>query len=103
LLKLTEGKASTLGAARAIDQALDMWPQAAVRDSAGLMTVAASARLAQGDIPETARLTRRAYDIASSTGSPRVLREVSDLRVRLRPHRHMRAVRELDERMLTSR
>jgi transcriptional regulator with XRE-family HTH domain len=104
LLKLGERKTATLGEGRrAFDQALDMWPRAAVRDSAGLLTGAASARLAQGDIPETARLTGRAFEVAAKTGSLRVLRDISDLRARMRPYRHTRAVRELDERLLTSR
>jgi transcriptional regulator with XRE-family HTH domain len=104
LLRLGENKATAVGEGRrAIDEALGMWPQSAVRDSAGLLTAAASARLAQGDVPETARLAGRAFEIASRTGSIRVLRDVSEMRVRLRPYRHTRAVRELDERLLTSR
>jgi hypothetical protein len=104
LLKLGERKAVAVGEGRrAIDQAIDMWPQTAVRDSAGLLTIAASARLAHGDISETARLTGRAFGVASRTGSPRLIRDIADLRTRLRPYRHMRIVRELDERMLTSR
>jgi transcriptional regulator with XRE-family HTH domain len=104
LLKLGERKMTAVGeGGRVIDQALDMWPQTAVRDSAGLLTNAASARLAQGNVPEAARLTGRAFDIASRAGSPRILQDITKLRTRLRPHRHTRAVRELDERLLTHR
>jgi transcriptional regulator with XRE-family HTH domain len=104
LLKLGESKTTAVGEGRrALDEALSMWPQRAVRDSAGLLTTAASARLVQGDIAETARLTGRAFDIASRTGSPRLLQEISGLRTRMRPYRHTRAVRELDEKLLTSR
>jgi tetratricopeptide (TPR) repeat protein len=104
LLKLGERTTTTIGEGRrAIDQALETWPEWNVLDSAEVLTAAASARLAQGDIPETARLTGRAHDIAANTKSPRLLRYVSDLRTRMRPYRHTRAVRELDERLLTSR
>jgi transcriptional regulator with XRE-family HTH domain len=104
LLKLGERKAGTVGEGRrAIDRALGMWPQTEVRSSATVLTLAASARIAQGDVPEAARLTGRAFDVASRAGSPRILRDITDLRTRLRPHRHTRAVRELDERLLTSR
>ncbi|HEX6468446.1 MAG TPA: helix-turn-helix transcriptional regulator [Streptosporangiaceae bacterium] len=104
LLKLGEKKASAVGeGSRAIEEAMAMWPEAAVRDSASVLTSAASARLAQGDITETSRLTGRAFEIASRTGSSRLLRDITKLRTRMRPYRHTRAVRELDEKLLTSR
>ena len=104
LLRLGESKASAVGDAyRAIDQALGMWPQAAVRDSASVLIAAASARLAQVEIAETARLIGRAHEITIKTGSSRLMRDISDLRARMRPYRHTRAVRELDERLLTNR
>jgi transcriptional regulator with XRE-family HTH domain len=103
LLKLGETNAAAIvEARRAMDRALAAWPTSNVLDSAEAFMAAASARLAQGDISETARLTGRAFDVASRTRSPRLLRQVSDLRVRLRPYRHTRAVRELDERLLTN-
>ncbi len=43
----------------------------------------------------------QAYAVAGDTGPPRNLRKVSDLRVQLRPFRNTRAVRELDEQILT--
>ena len=53
------------------------------------------------EIEEAALLTARAYAVAAATGSARNIRAVTDLRVQLRPFRGTRAVRDLDERILT--
>ncbi|MFC7650672.1 hypothetical protein ACFQX6_67680 [Streptosporangium lutulentum] len=79
----------------AIDMAHAMWSDRAVRASAEVLTARASARLAQGEIPEAARLTGQAYAIAKTTRSPRNLRHVQDLRIQFRPYRDIEAVREL--------
>ncbi|MEV6987321.1 hypothetical protein AB0M95_39525 [Sphaerisporangium sp. NPDC051017] len=100
LLKLGEHSAKAVGEGRhAIDRAFEVWPQTAVRASAEVLAARASARLAQREIPQAASLTGQAYTIAMRTRSPRNLRAVSNLRLRLRPYRHTDAVRDLDDQM----
>jgi tetratricopeptide (TPR) repeat protein len=84
---------------RAVEQALREWPPAAVRESAELLAAVASARLAQREVDEAARLAGQAHAVARSTGSRRNLRAVTELRVWMRPFAGTRAVRELDERV----
>ncbi len=100
LLKLGTRTLAAVSEGRdAIDQAFAIWSHGAVRASAEVLTARASARLAQEEIPEAARLTGEAYAIAVKTRSPRNLRYVMDLRCRLRPYRDTQAVRELDEQL----
>jgi len=81
--------------------ALRDWPATAVRESAEVITASAQALIIEREIEEAARLTARAYAVAAATGSARNIRAVTDLRVQLRPFRGTRAVRDLDERILT--
>jgi transcriptional regulator with XRE-family HTH domain len=100
LLKLGERKVTAAAeGGHAIDEAFKTWSKCAVRESAEVLTARASARLAQREIPEAARLTGQAYGIAVKTQSPRNLRHIRNLRVRLRPYRHTPAVRGLDEQL----
>lgn len=102
LLRLAEHRAAAPREGRSvIDQALAMWPSSGVRESGEVLVAGASARLAEREIDEAVRLTSRAYDIAAHTGSPRVLRHVTSLRQRMTPYRQTRAVRALDEHLLT--
>ena len=101
LIRLADSEAFAPHEARAaIDRAHEMWPGDQVRESGEVLAACASARLTDGEIDEAALLTGNAFDVASATGSLRVLRYVTDLRRRLSPHRDNRAVRELDEHLL---
>ncbi|WP_181871660.1 hypothetical protein [Sphaerisporangium album] len=100
LLKLGEHSSSMVTEGRlAIDRAFATWPATAVRASAEVLAARASARIAQREIPEAASLTGQAYRIAMRTQSPRNLRAVAHLRLRLRPYRHTDAVRDLDDQL----
>jgi hypothetical protein len=102
LLALAETDVRFAGQGRnAIDKALRDWPATAVRESAEVIAASARARIIEREIEEAARLTARAYAVAAATGSSRNVRAVADLRGRLRPFRSTRAVRDLDERILT--
>jgi tetratricopeptide (TPR) repeat protein len=104
LLRLAEHKAAAPREGRsAIEQALAIWPTSGVRESGEVLVAGASARLAERRIDEAVDLTTQAFDIATHTGSPRVLRHVTDLRQRMTPYRQTKAVRELDEHLLTGR
>jgi hypothetical protein len=74
-----------------------------VRESGEVLAACASARLTQGEIDEATGLAARAYDVAGRTGSPRIMRYVTGLRQRMSPYRRTRAVRALDEYLLTGR
>jgi hypothetical protein len=102
LLQLADRESTVLAEGRSIvDQALDVWSAADVRESGEVLTACARARIGQREIDEAARLTGRAHEVATATGSLRVRRYVGELRRRLRPYRHTRAVRDLDERLLS--
>jgi hypothetical protein len=102
LLALASADASFASQGRnAIDEALRDWPATALRESAEVITASAQARIIEREIEEAARLTARAYAVAAATGSARNIRAVTNLRVQLRPFRGTRAVRDLDERILT--
>jgi transcriptional regulator with XRE-family HTH domain len=103
LLMLAERTAAPVtDASSVIDHALAGWSRS-LSDSGEVLAACASARLVQREIGEAARLTGRVYDVAADTGSRRVLGYVTDLRRRLSPYRQTRAVRALDERLLTGR
>lgn len=102
LLRLAEHQVAAPREGRsAIDRALAVWPSAGVRESGEVLIASASARLAERDVDEAVRLTIRAHDVASRTGSPRLLRHVSSLRQRMGPFRQSKAVRGLDEHLLS--
>jgi hypothetical protein len=82
---------------RAIDAALDSWAPDDIRESGEVLAACASARRAQEEIPEAARLTAQAWQVATSTSSPRIMRYVTQLRRDLAPWRDVDAVRELDD------
>jgi tetratricopeptide (TPR) repeat protein len=104
LLRLAEHRAAAPREGRSvIDQALALWPSSEVRESGEVLVASASAQLAERHVDEAARLTLRAYDVATRTGSPRILRHVTDLRQRMTPYRQTKAVRSLDEHLLTGR
>lgn len=104
LLRIAEHEtAALLKAQSTIDQAISAWSRADVRESGEVLTACASARLAQREVEEAAHLTARAWDIAAGTGSPRILRYVTELRLRMNPYRQTHAVRSLDEHLLTGR
>jgi hypothetical protein len=103
LLMLAErGVAPVTEAGSIIDQALAGWSRG-LSDSGEMLAARAGARLVQREIDEVAQLAGRVYDVAAGTGSRRVLGYVADLRRRLSPYRQTRAVRALDERLLTGR
>jgi transcriptional regulator with XRE-family HTH domain/tetratricopeptide (TPR) repeat protein len=91
----------TSAARRALDTAADRWSGSMVRGAAEVDAACATARIAHGEIAEAVEFTRRAYDVAARTRSPRNLRRVAEVRARLLPHRRVREVRELDEYLLT--
>ncbi|MEU6228153.1 hypothetical protein [Streptomyces sp. NPDC047042] len=91
----------TSAAQAALDQTAAQWSGDFVRGSAEVSTACATARIAQGEIEEAVRWTRRAYDVAARTSSARNLRRVHEARARLAPHARTRAVQELDEYLLT--
>ncbi|MGW4200944.1 helix-turn-helix domain-containing protein [Streptomyces sp. NPDC004726] len=92
----------THAARQALDAAAARWSGGLVRGSAEVDAACAAARIAQGEIAAAAELTRRAYDVAARTNSPRSLRRVARVRAQLAPHATTRAVRELDEYLLTA-
>ena len=99
LLALAEHKvsAATAEGRAAVDHALAIWSETDVRESGEVLVAAARARITQRELEEAARLTARAYDVATATGSPRILRYVSDVRQQLRPWPGAEAIAELDK------
>ncbi len=87
--------------AEAIDRARETWPAALARGEASVYALSARARVAQGDVEAAAEFTRRAYEIASGTGSVRNLRRAAEARALLQPHRRAKAVRDLDDHLLS--
>ena len=87
LLALAEHKVSAAAAEgrAAVDHALAIWSQADVRESGEVLVAAARARLAQREVGEASQLVARAYDVATATGSPRIMRYVTDIRQLLQP------------------
>jgi hypothetical protein len=103
LLMLAEREAAPVTEASSIiDHALAGWSQS-LSDCGEVLAARARVRLVQREIDEAAQLAGRVYDVAAGTGSRRVLGYVTDLRRRLSPYRQTRAVRVLDERLLTGR
>jgi hypothetical protein len=88
------------GGRRAIDAALENWSPEDIRESGEVLAACASARRAQEEIPEAARLTAQAWRVATATSSPRIMRYVRQLRRDLAPWRDVDAVRELDDLIL---
>jgi tetratricopeptide (TPR) repeat protein len=85
------------GGRKAIDTALASWAPDDIRESGEVLAACAAARLAQAEIPEAARLTAQAWQVAVGASSPRILRYVTQLRRDLAPWRDVDAVRELDD------
>ncbi|WP_326812447.1 hypothetical protein [Streptomyces scopuliridis] len=85
----------------ALERTVAHWSGDFVRGSAEVSAAYATARIAQGEVEDAARWTRQAYDVAARTSSPRNLRRVYEVRALLAPHSQTRAVRELDEYLLT--
>lgn len=102
LLALAEHKVTRAAAEgrAAVDQALASWSHADVRESGEVLAAAASARLASEEVGEAARLTGRACQVAVAAGSPRIMRYVTGLRLRMDPWRDSTEVRALDEQLL---
>lgn len=100
LLALAERKApaATAEGRAAVDHALAIWSQNEVRESGEVLVAAARARLAQREIDEASQLVARARDIATATGSPRIMRYVTGIRQQLRPWPGAEAAAGLDER-----
>lgn len=101
LLALAERKVSTAAAEGrlAVDRALATWSDAEVRESGEVLVAAARARMAQREHDEAARLTASAYDIATATGSPRIMRYVTDIQQQLRLRSHPKAISDLREHL----
>jgi hypothetical protein len=55
--------------------------------------------MAQREHDEAARLTASAYDIATATGSPRIMRYVTDIQQQLRLRSHPKAISDLREHL----
>jgi tetratricopeptide (TPR) repeat protein len=85
----------------AIDRARETWPVAYARAAAGAYASSAQARVQQGEIEAAASFTRQAFEVASRTGSVRNLRRAQEARAALAPHRRTRAVRDLDDYLLS--
>lgn len=87
LLALAERRiGASAGEGRAaVDRALASWSGSEVRESGEVLVAAARARLAQHETEEAERLAASAYDIATATGSPRIMRYVTGLRRQLQP------------------
>jgi hypothetical protein len=62
-----------------------------------VLAACASARRAPEEIPGAARLTAQAWQVVTSTSSPRIMRYVTQLRRDLAPCGDVDAVRELDD------
>ncbi|MCM2393621.1 helix-turn-helix domain-containing protein [Streptomyces albipurpureus] len=91
----------TPAARRALDTAAASWSREMVRGASEVSAACAAARIAQGEIEEAVVLTRQAFDVAARAGSPRSLRRVAEVRSQLAPYTDVRAVRELDDYLLS--
>lgn len=101
LMQLGTRRPARWAAARgALDRTTAEWSGAFIRGSAEVSAACAAVRLAQGEIEEAAKWTRRAYEVIARTGSPRNLRRVREVRTQMAPYAATRAVRELDEFLL---
>jgi hypothetical protein len=102
LLALAEHKAAHAASSEgraAIDHALAAWSGGDVRESGEVLVAAARARVAQREVEEAARLAASAHDVASATGSPRIMRYVTGISRELRPWLSTKAVAELGDRL----
>lgn len=82
-------------AVRRFDHALDIWPAAYERDRGLYLSRASTARLMNGEPDHAATMALAALELATTTRSARIRREVATLGERLSGHRHRPAVQTL--------